>query len=55
MKKTFMSDTENNRQLWLEKGYAHFAEYGPRNLSINKLSKDIGLSRASFYHHFGES
>jgi AcrR family transcriptional regulator len=53
MKKTFMSDTENNRQLWLEKGYEHFALYGPKKLSINKLSKDIGLSRASFYHHFG--
>lgn len=49
-----MSDTENNRQLWLEKGYEHFALYGPKNLSINKLSKNIGLSRASFYHHFGD-
>jgi AcrR family transcriptional regulator len=49
-----MSDTENNQQLWLEKGYEHFALYGPKNLSINKLSKTIGLSRASFYHHFGD-
>ena len=49
-----MSDSEYNRQLWLEKGYEHFALYGPRNLSINKLSKSVGLSRASFYHHFGD-
>lgn len=54
MKKASMSDTENNRQLWIEKGYEHFALYGPKNLSINKLSKNIGLSRASFYHHFGD-
>ncbi len=53
-KKTSMSETDNNRQLWLEKGYEHFALYGPENLSINKLSKIIGLSRASFYHHFGD-
>ncbi len=39
-----MSDSEYNRQLWLEKGYEHFALYGPRNLSINKLSKSVGLS-----------
>lgn len=48
-----MSVAENTRQLWIEKGYDHFASYGPENLSINKLSKTMGLSRASFYHHFG--
>lgn len=49
-----MSEIENNRELWIEKGYEHFALYGPNQLSINKLSKTIGLSRASFYHHFGD-
>lgn len=49
-----MFEIENNRQLWLEKGYVHFAEYGPNIISINKLSKSTGLSRASFYHHFGD-
>jgi AcrR family transcriptional regulator len=53
-KKTSMSETDNNRQLWIEKGYEHFALYGPENLSIKKLSKSVGLSRASFYHHFGD-
>jgi AcrR family transcriptional regulator len=42
------------RKKWLETGYLHFAESGPGNLSINKLSKDLGVSRASFYHYFGD-
>jgi len=49
-----MAEIENTRQLWLEKGYEHFALNGPKNLSINKVSKMTGLSRASFYHHFGD-
>jgi len=43
-----------SKQKWIETGYAYFAEYGPENLSINQISKDLGTSRASFYHHFGE-
>jgi len=39
---------------WIEKGYIHFALYGPENLSINRLSKEIGSARASFYHYFGD-
>lgn len=53
-KNAFMSEIENTRQLWIEKGYEHFALYGPKNLSINKISKTTGSSRASFYHHFGD-
>ncbi|MCZ4410357.1 TetR/AcrR family transcriptional regulator [Cryomorphaceae bacterium 1068] len=49
-----MSEFENTRQLWIEKGYEQFALFGPEYLSINKLSKAIGFSRASFYHHFGD-
>ncbi len=49
-----MATSENTRELWIEKGYEHFALYGPENLSINKISKDVGSSRASFYHHFGD-
>jgi AcrR family transcriptional regulator len=49
-----MSATEKTRDLWIEKGYEHFALCGPDYLSINKLSKAMGLSRASFYHHFGD-
>ena len=49
-----MSVAGKTRQQWIEKGYEHFALYGPENLSINKISKEIGSSRASFYHHFGD-
>ena len=42
------------KQKWIEKENEHFAFYGPDNLSINKLSKEIGSPRASFYHHFGD-
>lgn len=49
-----MSEIESTRQLWIEKGYEHFAIDGPDNFSINKLSKLADLSRASFYHHFGD-
>ncbi|WP_167617746.1 TetR/AcrR family transcriptional regulator [Maribellus sediminis] len=43
------------KEKWLETGYRHFAMYGPNNFSINKISLEIESSRASFYHHFGES
>jgi AcrR family transcriptional regulator len=43
-----------SKQKWLESGYSHFAEFGPDKLSINQISKDLGTSRASFYHHFGD-
>lgn len=43
-----------SKQIWIEKGYEQFALFGPEHLSINKLSKTIGFSRASFYHHFGD-
>ena len=49
-----MSASQGFKQKWIEKGYEHFALYGPDNLSINKISKEIGTSRASFYHHFGD-
>jgi len=49
-----MPKTKESKQKWIEKGYEHFALYGPSNLSVNKLSKEIESSRASFYHHFGD-
>jgi AcrR family transcriptional regulator len=45
---------KSNKEKWLEEGYRQFAESGPENLSINKLSKSVGSSRASFYHYFGD-
>ena len=49
-----MSELNNARLIWIEKGYEQFALYGPENFSVNLLSKSIGFSRASFYHHFGD-
>ncbi len=49
-----MSTTGGSKQKWIEKGYEHFALYGPANLSVNKISKEIGSPRASFYHYFGD-
>lgn len=42
------------KEQWLEHGYAHFAKVGPEHLSINQIGKEIGASRSSFYHHFGD-
>lgn len=42
------------RKEWLEQGYKDFAEGGPENLSVNHMAKEIGASRSSFYHHFGD-
>ena len=49
-----MPKIKGTKQKWLEKGYEHFALYGPENLSINKISREIGSPRASFYHYFGD-
>ena len=42
------------KQEWLDKAYLEFAENGPQNISINKIAKEMGASRSSFYHHFSE-
>ncbi|WP_321372875.1 TetR/AcrR family transcriptional regulator [uncultured Draconibacterium sp.] len=42
------------KKKWLNEGYKQFAKYGPDKLSINNISRAVGLSRASFYHYFGE-
>ena len=49
-----MSVADRNRKLWIEKGYEHFALYVPDNLSILKISKEIGLPRTSFYYYFAD-
>ncbi|MCK5701471.1 MAG: TetR/AcrR family transcriptional regulator, partial [Cyclobacteriaceae bacterium] len=49
-----MPRPDNSKQKWIEKGYEHFALYGPENISINAISKEIGSPRASFYHHFSD-
>jgi hypothetical protein len=48
------SNTKTAKEKWLHEGYRQFALYGPDNLSIKKISEEIGSSRASFYHYFGD-
>jgi|GEM_PF-1466334 len=48
------STKKNAKQDWLELGYKQFAEVGPDQLSIKRLSKEMGASRASFYNYFGD-
>lgn len=49
-----MARPDSSKQKWIEKGYEHFALYGPENISINAISKEIESPRASFYHHFSD-
>jgi len=49
------SAKKTTKQDWLELGYKQFAEVGPDQLSIKRLSKDLGTSRASFYNYFGDT
>lgn len=39
---------------WIQKGYELFAVSGPSGLKIEPLSKAIGISKSSFYHHFAD-
>ena len=47
-------NTTPAREKWLDEGYRQFAVSGPNQLSINQISRKVGASRASFYHHFGD-
>lgn len=40
------------QQVWIEKGYQVFAYEGPQGLKIERLAKDIGKNKSSFYHYF---
>lgn len=37
---------------WITKGYEHFSDLGPNQLSIRKISGDVQLPRTSFYYYF---
>ena len=49
-----MSVSKGSKQKWLKMAYRHFGLYGPENLSIQKIGKEIGLSRTMFYYHFAD-
>ncbi len=41
-------------QPWIEEGYKLFSKEGPSGLKIDKLARQVGISRSSFYHHFAD-
>ena len=42
------------KEYWIQKGYEVFAMSGESNLKVESLSKKVGISKSSFYHHFAE-
>ncbi len=39
---------------WLEFGYRCFAYEGPNGLKVERLSKEVGKNKSSFYHLFAD-
>lgn len=43
-----------NEQPWIVTGYGMFANEGPKGLKIEVISRAVGKSKSSFYHHFAD-
>jgi AcrR family transcriptional regulator len=41
-------------EVWIQKGYTIFALFGDKGLSIEQMAKEVGISKSSFYHRFGD-
>lgn len=39
---------------WIQKGYQTFAYNGVESLKVERLSKQVGKNKSSFYHHFAD-
>lgn len=39
---------------WIQAGYKRFAADGPSALTVEGLSRAVGKSKSSFYHHFAD-
>jgi AcrR family transcriptional regulator len=46
--------TKSNKEIWIKTGYEMFALTGYSGLKIEQLSKRVGKSKSSFYHHFAD-
>lgn len=46
--------TLDNKEIWIKPGYETFALEGQSELKIERLAKQVGKSKSSFYHHFGD-
>lgn len=42
-----------DKQQWLDEGLAILEAHGARALTIERVAEQVGLSKGSFYHHFG--
>jgi AcrR family transcriptional regulator len=41
-------------QVWIENGYALFAQDGLDGIQVERLSKVVNLNKSGFYHYFGD-
>jgi AcrR family transcriptional regulator len=46
--------TSEREEVWIMKGYEIFALLGESGLKVEKLSKEVGISKSSFYHYFAD-
>lgn len=44
----------SKKSIWIELGYKLFSEMGKECLNVEFLSREIGKSKSSFYHYFGD-
>jgi AcrR family transcriptional regulator len=43
-----------NKEYWVEKGYELFASHGQKDMKVEVLSRQLGISKSSFYHYFAD-
>jgi AcrR family transcriptional regulator len=46
--------TSDNKEIWIKFGYETFALKGQSEIKIERLAKQVGKSKSSFYHHFAD-
>jgi len=42
------------QKIWIESGYRSFALEGPNGLKIERIAKEVGKNKSSFYHLFAD-
>jgi AcrR family transcriptional regulator len=45
---------KNGKEIWLKAGHAGFTRFGHDAIKTDRLARDVGKSRSSFYHLFGD-
>jgi AcrR family transcriptional regulator len=45
---------KQHTDIWLQEGYRIFGKLGPSGLKVEPLSRAVGVSKSSFYHHFAD-